>query len=184
MPYCEGSSSAVITITLSGNSARVISNAPPVDYTLKELREPGQCYDVNYSIFAWLFIPANGSFQREGLYSFTGRHISTTVSEYLVTTTYQQADGTIRTATRAPYPTTVWAVDRGYELLPTFGVPDACGDIQGCELTVTDQSGVIWRSSGDSCPSVSIQCGSECCPNQQALEAQMGRILARLDQLK
>lgn len=184
MPYCEGSSSAVIVITLSGNSARVISNAPPVDYTLKELREPGQCYDVNYSIFAW-FRP-NGYTQvyREGCYSFTGRHLSTDITEYRVTTTYIQASGTIRTIWRDYISGTRWAPEKGYELLPTFGQPDECGDIQGCELTVTDQSGVIWRSSGDVCPSVSVQCGDECCPNQQALEAQMGRILARLDQLK
>ena len=184
MPYCEGANSAIITVSLDGKAAQIRSNAPPVDYSLREIREPGQCSDVNYSIFAWIFIPFNGSYQREGVHAFVGRHISTTVSEYLISTTYEQSDGTIRTITRAPYPTTNWAVNRGYELLPTFGVPDECGDLQGCELEITDQSGVIWRSSGDTCPSVKIVCEDACCSNQDTLISIASQIKAKLQKLQ
>lgn len=184
MPYCEGANSAIITISLDGKAAQIRSSAPPVEYTFREVREPGQCFDISYSIFAW-FRP-NGYTQeyREGCYAFIGRHLSTDVNEYRVTTTYIQSNGTIRTIWRDFLSGTRWVPERGYELLPTFGVPDECGDLQGCELEITDQSGVIWRSSGDTCPSVKIVCEDACCSNQDTLVSIASQIKAKLQKLQ
>ena len=184
MTYCNDAPNAQIIIRVEGKRVDLRTSFPPVGYEIKRVYEPGQCSDVNYSIFAWLFIPFNGSYQKEGVHSFTGRHVVTTVTEYLISTTYEQSDGSFRTITRAPYPTTQWALDRPYQLVPTFGVPDECGPELGCNLKVWDTKGTLWDGTYDECATVEINCGEACCPNMGDMEGIAGDIRRALQKMK
>lgn len=184
MSFCNGAPSAQIIIRVEGKRVDLRTFFPPVNYEIKPVYEPGQCSDISYSIFAWIFIPSHGYYQREGVHAFVGRHVSTTVSEYLISTTYEQSDGTYRTITRAPYSSTIWAVDRGYNLIPTFGVPDECGPELGCNLRVWDTQGVLWDGTYDTCAQVEINCGEICCPNMGELEGIAADIKRGLQRMK
>ena len=184
MAYCEGAPSAQIIIRVEGKRVDLRTLFPPVNYEIKKVHEPGQCSDVNYSIFAWFFFPLYNAYQREGVHSFTGRHISTVVTEYRVSTTYERTDGTYDTITRAPYPSSQWAVERGYQLVPTFGVPDECGPELGCNLKVWDAKGTLWNGTYDECATVEINCGEICCANQETLVSISGDIQRKLRELQ